>query len=165
MVARRDNIGSDPSFALLEMSLGVDLPHEVMEHPTIVALARDTTDMIVLANDMCSYKKEALTNDADYNAVTVVMYNEKTDVAGGIQWISDIHDEIVDNFLRLREDVIHKTNGFPSWGEEIDRQVELYVDGLGMWIRGHDEWNFGSGRYFGDEGLEVQKTRQVHVHY
>ncbi|KAK7451089.1 hypothetical protein VKT23_012765 [Stygiomarasmius scandens] len=165
MAARRDNIGSDPSFALLEMSLGVDLPHEVMEHPTIVALARDTTDMIVLANDMCSYKKEVLTNDADYNAVTVVMYNEKTDAAGGIQWISDIHDDIVDHFLRLREDVMNKTNGFPSWGEEIDRQVELYVDGLGMWIRGHDEWNFGSGRYFGDEGLEIQKTRQVHVHY
>lgn len=50
MVARRDNIGSDPSFAFLEASLGLNLPHAVMEHPTVVALNRDTTDMIILAN-------------------------------------------------------------------------------------------------------------------
>nr|BBH51498.1 putative sesquiterpene synthase [Clitopilus sp.] len=159
--ARRDNIGSDPSFALLEITLEVDLPHEVMEHPTIVALARDTTDMIVLANDMCSYKKEIIADDANYNAVTVVMHNHNTNVDGGIQWISDYHDTIVDHFLRLREDVRLKQNGFPSWGARIDREVEAYVEGLGLWIRGHDEWNFGSGRYFGDEGLEVQKSRIV----
>lgn len=31
----------------------------------------------------------------------------------------------------------------------------------GQWIRGHDEWNFGSERYFGDHGLEVQQSREV----
>ncbi|KAH9477371.1 Delta(6)-protoilludene synthase [Psilocybe cubensis] len=160
MVARRDNIGSDPSFTFLEMSLEVDIPHHIMEHPTIVRLNRDTTDMIVLANDMCSYKKEILVDDADYNAVTVVMHNNKVGVDEGIQWISDLHDEIVDNFLKLRQEVMTKTN-FPSYGPEMDRQVEAYVEGLGQWIRGHDEWNFGSGRYFGDEGLEIQKTRKV----
>lgn len=50
MTARRDNIGSDPSFALLEISLELDLPHEVMQHPAIISLNRDTTDMIILAN-------------------------------------------------------------------------------------------------------------------
>jgi hypothetical protein len=48
--ARRDNIGSDPSFAFLETSLEIDIPEEIMQHPTIVAIQRDTTDMIVLAN-------------------------------------------------------------------------------------------------------------------
>ncbi|KAJ6561560.1 terpenoid synthase [Mycena vulgaris] len=161
MAARRDNIGSDPSFAFLEISLGVDLPHEVMEHPAIVSLNRDTTDMIILANDMCSYKKEVLSNDADYNAVTVIMVNNNTDVAGGIQWISDRHDEIVENFLAVRDDVLNHRNGVPSWGKTIDAQVEKYIDGLGQWIRGHDEWNFGSGRYFGDKGLEIQQSRTV----
>ncbi|KAJ6465142.1 hypothetical protein DFH09DRAFT_1112748 [Mycena vulgaris] len=31
----------------------------------------------------------------------------------------------------------------------------------GQWIRGHDEWNFGSGRYSGDEGREIQQSRAV----
>ena len=130
---------------------------------------------------MCSYRKEVLANDVDYNAVTVVMYNNNVDVDGAIQWISDRHDDIVESFMKTRDDVLNHKNGFPSWGENIDRQLALYVDGLGMllttpncvisnsrlplgqWIRGHDEWNFGSGRYFGDKGLHIQKTRQVFI--
>lgn len=163
MIARRDNIGSDPSFAFLEVSLGLNLPHFVMEHPTIVALNRDTTDMIILANDMCSYRKEVLANDADYNAVTVVMHNYGTNLSGAMEWISDLHDEIVEHFLLLSHQVI-RHEGFPSFGPEIDDQLARYIDGLGQWIRGHDEWNFASGRYFGSKGLEIQQSRLVSLY-
>lgn len=50
MIARRDNIGTTPTFAFLEVSLGLDIPHYVMEHPYIVALHRDAADMTVLTN-------------------------------------------------------------------------------------------------------------------
>jgi hypothetical protein len=50
MAVRREDIASFPCFALLEISLDLDLPHEVMDHPAIVALKRDTTDMTILAN-------------------------------------------------------------------------------------------------------------------
>jgi hypothetical protein len=79
---------------------------------------------------MCSYKKEVLCNDADYNAVTVVMQRNNTDVAGGIQWISDTHDDIAEHFLKLRDDVYAK-RGFPSFGEDLDRQIAAYVECLG----------------------------------
>ena len=49
-VARRNNIGSLPCYALLEISLGLDIPHEVMQHPAIVSLNRDTSDMIFFEN-------------------------------------------------------------------------------------------------------------------
>ncbi|KZP33092.1 terpenoid synthase [Athelia psychrophila] len=157
---RRDNVGAKPALALLEISLELDLPHSVMEHPAIISLNNDITDMTTLANDMYSYKKEVLGGDADYNAVTVVMYNQKTDLAGALQWISNTHDELVDRFLSTRQDVLDK-RGVPSWGKDTDRQVAAYVDGLGQWIRGHDEWNFESGRYFGSDGLKIQKSRRV----
>ena len=80
---------------------------------------------------MCSYKKEVLRNDADYNIVTVVMANEKTDLAGAVQWISDTHDEIVGRFLSTRQDLLSQCNGRSPWGKEIDLQVIAYVDGLG----------------------------------
>jgi Delta6-protoilludene synthase len=35
---------------------------------------------------------------------------------------------------------------------------------IGQWIRGHDEWNFESERYFGSRGPEIQKTRKVYLH-
>ncbi|KAF7982707.1 hypothetical protein HWV62_26552 [Athelia sp. TMB] len=134
MAARRENIGTSPVFAFIEISKELDLPHHVMQHPAIVSLIKDATDMILLTNDMCSYKKEVLRNDADYNIVTVVMVNKKTDLNGAVQWISDSHDEIVGRFLSTREDLLSLCNGESSWGREIDLQVIAYVDGLGLFV-------------------------------
>lgn len=50
MAARRENIGTRPVFAFIEISMELDLPHHVMEHPAIVSLIRDATDMILLTN-------------------------------------------------------------------------------------------------------------------
>ncbi|KAJ7834026.1 terpenoid synthase [Mycena olivaceomarginata] len=161
MASRRLNIGCDPSFVLLEISLDLDLPHEVMEHPAIVSVNSDAQDIVILWNDMVSYKKEVLTNSADYNIVTIITSNCQTDIAGAIKWISHRNDELVGRFLETKEDILNHRNGVPSWGEDIDIQVAKYIDGLGQWIRGHDEWSFNSERYFGDKGLEIQQTRTV----
>lgn len=50
MVSRRDNVGFYPCLPLMELALEVDIPQEIIEHPTIVALVRDATDMILLCN-------------------------------------------------------------------------------------------------------------------
>ena len=48
--ARRDNIGTMPSFAFTEVCLELDIPHEVMNQPIIAALEQDVTDMIIIGN-------------------------------------------------------------------------------------------------------------------
>ncbi len=50
LAARRDNIGSDPSMALLEICLEVEIPHEVMEHPALAALTEYTAYLNTLGN-------------------------------------------------------------------------------------------------------------------
>jgi hypothetical protein len=84
----------------------------------------------VSMQDLCSYKKEVLADDADYNAVTVIMNNNGTDVAGAVQFISDTHDGLVERCLRLCDDILAK-RGFPSFGEDLDCQIAVYVDGIG----------------------------------
>jgi hypothetical protein len=49
----------------------------------------------------------------------------------------------------------------PSWGEDIDRRLKIYIDGLGYWVRGNDCWSFEGQRYFGAQGTEIQKSRWV----
>ncbi|KAJ7199079.1 terpenoid synthase [Mycena rebaudengoi] len=148
MAVRREDIGSFPCFALLEISLDLDLPHEVMDHPAI---------------DMYSYKKEILIGNTAFNAVTVIMRANLTDVAGGMQWISDRHDEVAQHFLATRDDILNHKNGVPLWGRDMDEQVEKYVDGLGQWVRDDDQWYFGSERYFGDTGMEIEQCRIVRI--
>ncbi|KIY69043.1 terpenoid synthase [Cylindrobasidium torrendii FP15055 ss-10] len=161
IAARRDNIGTAPSFVWIEQSLGLDLPDAVMKHPLIETLHRDVSDMILMDNDMCSYRKEFLANDCDYNAVTVVTKHLKTDLAGAIQWISDYHDRSVESFMRAREAIIARAEGTSQWSEEDYKQVLRYIDGLGLFVRGHDEWNFETRRYFGAKAQEVKRTRKV----
>ena len=80
---------------------------------------------------MCSYKKEVLRDAAAYNAITVVMNSNQTDLAGAMQWLSNRHDEVVANFLKTKETILNHLNGFPLWGEDIDRQISTYVNALG----------------------------------
>ena len=53
---RRNTIGARPSFVVLEF--GMDIPDEVMAHPSIVTLADASADMIAICNDLYSYNVE-----------------------------------------------------------------------------------------------------------
>ena len=73
-------------------------------------------------------------------------------VQGAINWLESyaacVHDDFLANLTNL-----------PSWGEDVDRRVKIYIDGLGQWVRGNDDWTFEGGRYFGDKGSLVRRTR------
>jgi len=149
---RRNTIGSEPSFVMLEMTL--DIPEDVYSHEIISKLMTCATDMIVLSNDLFSYNVEQARGDAGHNIITILMQELNLDLDSAVQWISDHFSELVDEFLALR-------NALPSWSYAIDMQVKQFVDGLGNWVRANDAWSFETGRYFLGKGAEVQKCRKV----
>jgi hypothetical protein len=53
---RRDTIGAKPSFAILEVHM--TLPDEIFLDQTIGSLTRTCIDMLIIGNDLCSYKVE-----------------------------------------------------------------------------------------------------------
>ena len=64
------------------------------------------------------------------------MLEQKCPLTAAIQWISNLHDEIVQRFLSTLREV-------PSFGDPvIDKQVLAYIDGLGNWVRANDCWSF-----------------------
>ena len=64
------------------------------------------------------------------------MLEQKCDIAAAVDWISNLHDEIVQGFLSSLKEV-------PSFGDPvIDSQVSTYIDGLGNWIRANVCWSF-----------------------
>ena len=76
------------------------------------------------------------------------------DVDAAMEWVVKYHAEVQGRFLQGLKYV-------PSWGPEMDEQVQRYLNGLAIWARGNECWHFESGRYFGSKCLEVQKTRRV----
>ncbi|KAJ7509058.1 terpenoid synthase [Mycena galericulata] len=152
LCVRRDTIGAKPSFALLEFDM--NLPADVIEHPTMVSLANTTIDLLILGNDLCSYNVEQARGDDGHNIVTVAMVQFNLNLDGALSWISELHDSLVARFLLDAKDI-------PSWGPVLDPQVSLYIEGLGNWVRANDCWSFESQRYFGKDGLNVQRHRRL----
>lgn len=86
--------------------------------------------------------------------IVVVMMQEGLDLQSAVDFVGQLCKQSIDRFIEDRANL-------PSWGPEIDRQVDLYVDGLADWIVGSLHWSFESERYFAKSGLEVKKTRVV----
>ena len=101
---------------------------------------------------MASYDLEQARGESNHNLVTVVMHELDMDINGAMLWIADYHKEVEKKFFEARA-------ALPTWGEPIDSQVREYCDGLGGWVRGNDEWNFESARYFGSKGPEIKIKR------
>ena len=84
------------------------------------------------------------------------MYAEDLAPQDAVNWIGVWHDEVVEEFMHCKDNL-------PSWGGDIGRQVEQYVEGLAGWVRGSEEWSFDSQRYFGTQGLEIKRSREVYM--
>jgi len=89
-----------------------------------------------------------------YNILTIVMRELNLDLKGALEWTAAYHKVVEERFMEGMERL-------PTFSPEVDRQLREYVLGLAMWPRSNDCWNFESGRYFGNKGLEIQKTRCV----
>lgn len=102
------------------------------------------------------------------------MHERKCNLTFALEWISELHDRLVETFLSTLKTV-------PSFDNlTLDKQVSTYVDGLGNWVRANDTWSFEvrglltlsgyvfdqkfqSERYFGRRGLEIQEKRLVNL--
>ncbi|KAJ7834050.1 isoprenoid synthase domain-containing protein [Mycena olivaceomarginata] len=149
---RRQNIGARPSYVPGELHL--DLNDEAFYHPVIKELEYEIAELIILDNDIASYNKEQAVGDDRHNILTIVMHQFNIDLYAAMAWVCDYHEEVETRFLDGLKRV-------PSFGPHLDKQLQDYIGHLANWPRCNDCWNFESGRYFGNKGLEIQKTRYV----
>lgn len=168
--ARRRTAGVKPSFSIIE--LGLDIPDEVMSHPTIQEMILAATDLVAFSNvsnthektvctltdasiclkDIFSYNLEQLRGDDLHNIITCVMHEHHTDVNGAMLWVEDFLFQVAEKFHAAQA-------ALPQWEEPLNSHVKEYCDGLGQWVRALDDWSFEGERYFGNKGLEIKEKR------
>ncbi|THH13873.1 hypothetical protein EW146_g6385 [Bondarzewia mesenterica] len=153
LTLRRDTSGCKPCFALIEYAAGIDLPDAVLNHPSVQFLEDAANDLVTWTNDIFSYNVEQARGDT-HNLVIVAMNERGYSIQEAINFVGDLCKDTIDSFNSVRRSL-------PSWGPEIDRQVEQYVDGLQNWIIGSLHWSFETKRYFGDRGQDVKKNLAV----
>ncbi|KAF8964553.1 terpenoid synthase [Flammula alnicola] len=149
---RRDTCGGKPSFSFF--GLGLFIPNEVFEHPLMQSLTESATDLIAMTNDMHSYGLEHARGLDGHNVITAIMHEHNLDFQGALHWLSGYATKTVAKFLADQKSL-------PSWSPEVDSAVQEYINRMGRCVRGYDAWSYETNRYYGKNGLEVQKTRKI----
>jgi hypothetical protein len=152
---RRDTSGCKTSFVLIEYAYNLNIPDEVMDHPLIRSLGEASNDLVTWSNDIFSYNVEQSKGDT-HNMIPVIMNQYSLDLQSAVDFVGQLCKQSIDRFNNDRAQL-------PSWGPEIDHQVQIYVNGLADWIIGSLHWSFESERYFAKGGREVKKSRVVNL--
>ncbi|KAG2113473.1 isoprenoid synthase domain-containing protein [Suillus discolor] len=151
---RWDLSGCKSFFVFIKYAARMDLPDEVVSHPMIMAMEDATNDFISWSNDICSYNKEQSDCDTYSNLIAVLMHERGLDLQGAADYSGKLCKSVIQRF----EDS-HAT--LPSWGEEVDKQVAIYIQGLQDLMVGSLHWYFDSARYFGKDGQTVKQDRFI----
>ncbi|KAK5651017.1 hypothetical protein OQA88_2098 [Cercophora sp. LCS_1] len=154
LAIRHHTCGCLPSFAVAELNL--EIPEEIYRHPLLEQMRICAMRLVSTTNDLYSYPIERARGQALHNLVTVVMHQMDLGPQAAVDWIGNWTDDLVRDFL-------HCHANLPSWGPEVDEQVRQYVNGLGQWVRGNNDWSFESQRYFGTTGELVKRTREIYM--
>ena len=103
---------------------------------------------------MHSYRLERSRGLDNHNIVTAIMEEYRIDLQQALYWLSGYASKTISNFLA-------NSRALPSWGERIDRAVRVYIDLVARCVRGYDTWSYETNRYYGGDGLIVQKQRKI----
>jgi hypothetical protein len=93
-------------------------------------------------------------HNSTHNLVAVLMLDQGLDLQGAIDHCGQLCKISLQRFEENRAIL-------PSWGEEVDKDVAIYVQGLQNWITGPLQWSFTSARYFGKDAQIVKRDRTV----
>jgi len=88
--------------------------------------------------------------------IVIMMRHHGMTLQEAVDFVGDLCKKSIDRFNEDRARI-------PSWGPEIDAQVQAYVQGLADWIVGSLHWSFDSERYFGRKGGQIKKGRIVEL--
>ncbi|KAJ6545150.1 terpenoid synthase, partial [Mycena capillaripes] len=154
MDLRRATIGVRLSFEFFLLT--EDLPDSVVDHPHIEKLTSSTIDMTILANDLYSYNVEQSRGDDAHNIITVAMKEKSLNVQQAV-------DRVGEQYRRLSQTFCQDMRDLPIFPADIDILAKGYADGMGLWVYTNIKWSFASERYFGTEGLAIEKHRRVRL--
>jgi hypothetical protein len=83
--------------------------------------------------------------------VCVFMTHDGLSLQEAVDRVGEVYKETLDSFIENQKRV-------PSWGDNIDKDVKLYINGMQEWVIGSINWSFVTKRYFGDNGGLVKAT-------
>jgi hypothetical protein len=137
LAMRLQSSGGHPTFALLELATGGEVPDRELHRPAVLALTEMAIMVAALDNDRHSLHKEMCRDRADQNIYTVLTAGRSLSLQEAVDEANRLRDRILRRFLDLHDRVR------PTAGVDL----AAYLQGLRHGVRGNNEWGLRVPRY------------------
>ncbi|KAJ8502575.1 hypothetical protein ONZ45_g11629 [Pleurotus djamor] len=142
---RRTTIGVEPILVMFRWASKIDLPDNVLDSPLVKGLANAAIEMVFLANDIYSYKKELIANAAQHNVISVIMSDpsvRSSDLQGAFDYAAGVFKASRQKFDALLTE-LHTTDMWFAHREDLQK----YADNMMHWAVGNVSWSVITPRY------------------
>jgi hypothetical protein len=129
--------GGEPTFAMLELATGLEVPDSELHRPAVRALTEMAMLVAALDNDRHSLRKELSRGHTDQNIYTVLMHHESMSIAEAVEVGTRLRDRILVRFMHVHDRVRPRAGA----------ALASYLQGLCHGIRGNAEWGLLVPRY------------------
>ncbi|MFD0315534.1 terpene synthase family protein [Streptomyces flavalbus] len=129
--------GGEPTYALLELANGLEVPDREMHRPAVRALTEMAIMVAALDNDRHSLVKELAPGHADQNIHTVLMAEHSVPLQDAVHLATGLRDRVLLRFLDLYDQVRPTASA----------DLRCYLQGLRYGMRGNNEWGLRVPRY------------------
>lgn len=130
-----------PVLSLIEFSQGFELPEAIFAHPLIQQLSMLAARIITYTNDIFSYHKERRARDPN-NLIHVLMCRHSIEFPDAVDRVVRMHDRDLETFEATVRSIAQA-----EFEPAHQADVERYVQGHRLWIRGALDWQLLSQRY------------------
>ncbi|MEJ3750154.1 terpene synthase family protein [Actinomycetes bacterium KLBMP 9797] len=134
---RLGSCGGPPTFAMLEIANGAEVPAKEMDSLPVRALTELACLVAGWDNDLHSYRKEADRDHSDQNIVNVLVRRQQLPLPEALLTAVRMRDRAMSLFLRLRERALRRAS----------QELTDYLTCLGHGIRGNIDWALRVPRY------------------
>lgn len=151
LTMRLHSAGGEPTYAMLEIANGLDVPAREMDSPAVCALTEMAILVAALDNDRHSHAREISRRQTGQNIISVLMAHHHYSLPHAMDEAVALRDAVLERFLSLRDRITPRAS----------TPLRHYLADLGHGIRGNIEWGLGVPRYRTRNGAEPASQSRV----
>ncbi|QEV30150.1 hypothetical protein CP976_03090 [Streptomyces coeruleorubidus] len=148
---RLHSAGGGPTYAMLEIANGFDVPDREMDSPAVRALTEMAMMVASLDNDHHSRLRETSRRQTEQSIFNVLMTRHGYSPRQAVDEAVAVRDAVLERFLSLRDRVNPRASS----------PLRHYLTDLGHGIRGNIEWGLRVPRYLSPDGVAPAQRARI----
>ncbi|KDQ24607.1 hypothetical protein PLEOSDRAFT_161354 [Pleurotus ostreatus PC15] len=163
-INRLATVGVMPFLILAQWTGGIRLPVSIQDSHSVQTMSQAAVEMVFLANDVYSYKKEKMAGATQNNVITVIIGDPSTgicegDLQGSFDYSERLFQDALSRFYTHREMLLEIVSDQQNYTADIDKFSRAMMD----CVVGNIKWSMVCKRYAVFECEQARNNEVVKI--